>query len=494
MSTRTPERKSKILITVGPSTSKKDIIQRMVRSGVDGFRFNFSHGSMESHLETLQQIRGVSKEENRSVACLADLQGPKIRIGELEGEPLHLSENQRVVLFVETSPPEHAPEDLVKIPVEYEQLLEDVDSGDEIFLSDGQIKLVAESRESNYLVTRVAVEGPIWSKKGFNLPSTELSAPALTEKDRTDLKQVIHEDFDMVALSFVRRKEDLRPARELLDSVEKPIDLIAKIESRGALKNLDPIISSVEGIMVARGDLGAEIGVERVPFYQKEMINKANTHGKIVITATQMLESMVDSPVPTRAEVSDVANAILDGSDAVMLSGETAVGDYPVRTVQTMDGIIRATEEDFKERLVELVSSVSDPENKMAVSMSNAAAKVANEIGAAAIVAPTASGFTARMVSKTYPYCPIIAPCMYSSTRQKVCLYRNVRPHPMEPITDTDRLMDLSAQIVRNEGYADPGDLILILTGLPLTEQGVTNFFHVLEVPKEGEKGKTYQL
>jgi pyruvate kinase len=271
-------------------------------------------------------------------------------------------------------------------------------------------------------------------------------------------------------------------AREMIDDSNKNIDLIAKIESRKALDNLDGIIEAVEGIIVARGDLGVEVGVERVPFHQKEMIKKANRRGKIAITATQMLESMIQNPVPTRAEVSDVSNAILDGSDVVMLSGETAVGDYPIQSVKAMADIIEATEEDFHKQLIELTPDIEQGEEKLAASMSNAAARVANEIGAAAIIAPTSSGFTARMVSNTYSICPIIALSFNPVSRQKAALYRNVRPYELGKVTDTDKLMTASIEAAKEMGYAKEGDQVVLITGLPITQPGVTNFLHVMDV------------
>lgn len=481
MKVNLPLRKTKILITVGPACSDEETLRSLMEAGVNGFRFNFSHGSMEAHRSSLNRVRQISSELDQPVACLADLQGPKIRVGELEDEPMTVEQGTTYCLY--PAGEEHTHGNSTKqIPINYEFLLDDVEKGDEIYMNDGQIELVVEHVDEGCVQARSLVEGLLWSRKGVNIPGADLSVNAMTEKDFDDLEQIIKHDFDYVALSFVCRASDLDPARELLEQADRNMDLIAKIESRRALDHLDEIIDGSEGVIVARGDLGVEIGVERVPFHQKNMIRKANSRGKIVITATQMLESMIEKPVPTRAEVSDVSNAILDGSDVVMLSGETAVGDYPVRSVEAMAEIIEATESDFEEHLMELVSTVQEGAEKQAISMSNSAARVANEIDARAIVAPTASGFTARMVSNTYSFCPIIALSFDRTTRQKTALYRNVIPYSLRKMNDTDELIEASASVARELGYAAEGDPVVLLTGLPIREPGVTNFLHVLNV------------
>jgi len=473
-------RKTKILVTVGPSVSDEDKIRALINEGVDGFRFNFSHGGIEAHLPILNKVRKVAEEKGKYVACLADLQGPKIRVGEIEEEPLEIKEGQHVALYYcEREKPNY---EGPTIPICYEHILEDIHKDEVIFLSDGQIELQIKRKTETYLEAQSLVDGALWSRKGVNIPSSELSVDALTEKDRTHLRAVVQEDFDYVALSFVRHPRDLKPARKIIKKSNEDIDLIAKLESRKALDHLDEIIESVEGIIVARGDLGVEIGVERVPYYQKRMIEKANRRGKVAITATQMLESMIHNPGPTRAEVSDVSNAILDGSDVVMLSGETAVGEHPIRSVKTMCDIIGATEEDFQQHLMELTPDIEHGEEKLAASMSNAAARVANEIGASAIIAPTASGYTARMVSNTYPVCPIIALSFNPTSRQKAALYRNVTPYSLKKIEDTDSLVRNSVQVAKELGYAEPGDRVVLLTGLPTSRTGVTNLLHVIDV------------
>ena len=481
MQPRKPLRKTKILITVGPACWDEETLRSLIKAGVDGFRFNFSHGGIEDQRPVLERVRTIAKEEQRFVACLADLQGPKIRVAELSDEPMEIKQGETYCLYP-VGQEHHAPATPGQIPIDYEHFIDDLSVDDEVYLNDGQLELIVEHVGNNCVQARSRVNGLLRSRKGVNIPSADLSVDAMTEKDHEDLQEIVKHDFDYVALSFVRRARDLEPAREILEQTEQNIDLIAKIESRRALDHLEAIIENSEGIIVARGDLGVEIGVERVPYHQKNMIRKANSRGKTVITATQMLESMIEKPVPTRAEVSDVSNAILDGSDVVMLSGETAVGSHPVRSVEAMREIITATESDFEEDLIELVSTVQEGPRKQAISMSNSAARVANEIGARAIVAPTASGFTAQIASNTVSRCPIIALSFDATTRNKAALYRNVVPYSLKKLSNTDELIEASACAARDLGYADKGDPVVLLTGLPISRRGVTNFLHVLNV------------
>lgn len=416
---------------------------------------------------------------------MADLQGPKIRVGKLRDEPLDLSGNTTVAVVPAGQPPADLPVDYPCLPITHGNLVEDFTPGTQIYVNEGKVTLRVTEQKSDHLLATVTEAGRAWSDNGVNIPNADFHVPAMTEKDRRDLRAIVREDFDMVALSFVRKASDLNQARTILRDSDRPIDLLAKIESSKALGNLDSIIDAVEGIIVARGDLGVEIGPERVPYHQKKMIEKANRKGRIVITATQMLESMIDNPVPTRAEVSDVANAVLDVSDGVLLSGETAVGKFPVKVTDYMDNIIKTTEEDFREQLFELSPDLDKLEAKVGATMSNAAAQVANDVNASAIVAPTSSGFTARMVSKTYPVCPIIALSFNPTTRQKSSLYRNVKPYDLEKISSTEKLIDESIRIVRELDLARAGDNIVLLTGLPIDKAGITNLLHVIEVPED---------
>ena len=479
-------RKCKILATVGPALMDEEMLQRAMEAGVDGFRFNFSHGDIEQYREVLGRIRRLSEEINKPVAALADLQGPKIRVGELEAEELKLQEGERVWIYESSaSPPEERP----AVPITYDNLVAEVEPGEEIFINDGIIQIEVLKRHSGCLEGKVITGGLLWSRKGVNLPDSELKVSALTEKDRRDLRGIVEADFDMVALSFVRRPEDLGEVRQILRDTGRPVDLIAKIEHRRALDNLDAIINEVEGVMVARGDLGVEISPQRVPYYQKQIISKANRRGRIVITATQMLETMIHNPRPTRAETSDVANAVIDGSDVVMLSGETAVGDHPLRAIKTMDDIVTATEKDFSRRPPGLRGSeknMEDYSRQIAISTSLSAARSANEIDASALIIPTFSGFTARLASNTDVQAPIIALCPSQTARQKLALYRNVHTYSLGMIEDTDRLIDKAVEISREHGFTSPGDRLVLLAGLPLSRPGVTNFMHIIEVGNSG--------
>lgn len=472
-------RSCKILATLGPSLWSEKKLRRAMEKGVDGFRFNFSHGDIEDYREVLKTIRRLSDELEKPVATLADLQGPKIRVGELEVDELNLEEEDEVWFYESSdSPPAHSP----SVPISYSGLAEEVEPGEDVYINDGIIQIRVTARRENYLVGEVITGGVLWSRKGVNLPESELKVSALTGKDRRDLEEIMREDFDMVALSFVRRREDLQPVRELMEQSDRPVDLIAKIEHRQALENLESIIEAVEGVMVARGDLGVEISPQRVPFYQKKIIEEANKRGRNVITATQMLETMIHNPRPTRAETSDVSNAVIDGSDVVMLSGETAVGDYPLQVIETMDEIITATEKDFDRRAPVLTGENEDFSNRVAVSTCLSAARSSNQLDAAALIIPTFSGSTARLAANTDVKAPIIAMCPSKTALQKVSLYRNVRACSLEMIEDTDRLIKKAVEITRERGLASPGDLLVLLAGLPLPKAGVTNFMHIIEV------------
>jgi pyruvate kinase len=482
MTSNVKHRRTKILVTIGPACEDETILRQLISTGVDGFRFNFSHGTIEDFRPQLRTIRKITEDLDTNVTCLADLQGPKIRIGKLKNEPITLEDGETVLLHADDRPTPETDFEAQIIPITHSNLAEDFTTGSKIYLNEGQITLEVTDQRSDYVLAVVKEGGRARSDKGVNLPETEFSVPAMTQKDKQDLNQIVQEDFDMVALSFVRRASDLSEARKTLNDTDRPIDLLAKIESQKALTNLDEIISAVEGIIVARGDLGVEIGPERVPFQQKRMIKKANEKGRIVITATQMLETMVDNPVPTRAEVSDVANAVLDVSDVVMLSGETAIGSFPVKTTQTMINIIRTTETDFRDELGKLSHNLAELEVQVGASMSNAAARVAKEVNAKAVVAPSSSGFTIRMVSKTHPECPIVGLSFKNTTRQKTALYRNVHPYSLDKVTRTDTLIEKSKDIVKELNLADSGDNIVLLAGLPINKPGLTNLLHVVKL------------
>lgn len=473
-------RRCKVLVTIGPAIEEKAQIKQLLEAGVDGFRFNFSHGTLEDFLPLIDRIREISRELEKPVACLADLPGPKLRVGSSLESALNLNVGEEVVVYEPDSG--FSVDSSRAFPVDCETLFEDVEPGESIYVNDGQVQLEIREVKQGAVFTRVQQAGLVQADKGVNLPDSDLSLHALTEADRQALTGIVQADFDLVALSFVRSARDLELAQETIAAEDSQVDLIAKIETKPALQNLEEIISEVQGVMVARGDLGVEISHRRVPFYQKEIIKRANRRGKIVITATQMLESMIEQPSPTRAETSDVANAVLDGSDVVMLSGETAVGNYPVEAVKTMVEIIDSTESDFQQELREISTDIQEPSREVAVSMVNAAARCAREIEARAVVIPTFSGSTARMFSNTYTPCPVIALCASSTTRQKSALYRNVYPWPLEVIDNTDQLVKEVKRVTRELELVEPGEKVVLLAGLPLAEAGITNMSYVIEI------------
>jgi pyruvate kinase len=339
-----PPRRCKILCTLGPASSSPEVIGALIDAGMNACRLNLSHGSHEDHTRTYRAIRQEASRRGVAVAILADLQGPKLRIGRIPGDGFMLEAGHKLLISTKPEDPVEQSGPLARVTTTYERLTEDVEVGDRILLDDGNIELAANGADGHVLMTTVVQGGMLSSNKGINLPGVELPVPALTEKDEQDLHFALDLGVDVVALSFVRRPEDLEVARTIMRDKGRVRPLIAKIEKPQAIENLDAIIKSAEGIMIARGDLGVEMGPEAVPIIQKRAIEGANQHGKLVITATQMLESMIRKPRPTRAEASDVANAVLDGSDTVMLSGETATGLHPVLAVRTLDKIIRSTD------------------------------------------------------------------------------------------------------------------------------------------------------
>lgn len=457
--------KTKILSTLGPASFDEAVLSDLL-SAVDGVRFNFSHSTVDEHVEKARAIRS----EDRNVTCLADLPGGKYRLR--DEQPITDLDEQDEVSVGYESVDIHLPDTLD---------LDDFEEEDTVQISDGTIKIVLSKQKKQSWTATVKRGGRIESGDGLTLPDRSAFSAALTSQDREYLKRILDEPFDMVALSFVRNAEDVKEAAKIIRSKSGDVrpDLIAKIETEAALDNIDGILDYVEGVMVARGDLGAEVGVERVPYEQKRLIERANQQGKIVITATQMLDSMVQSQTPTRAEVSDVANAVLDGSDVVMLSEETAIGDYPLEAVRTMRNVIRRAEQDFQNDLDDPVS-LSQHDPPTAASLSRAAAGVAQRVQGSAVAVFTTSGFSARLMSKTHPDCPIISLCTTAEAYRKTRLYRNIEPMQLETPDSTDALIESVRHTVR--GRSDIGEgPIIVLGGLPLQQTRITNFLHVIE-------------
>ena len=469
-------RRTKIVCTIGPATRSPEMLERMITAGMNVVRLNFSHGSHDVHGKIIDDVREISSKLGRPVAVLQDLAGPKIRTGTIENGPVMLKSGARFLLTARDVTGSGK-----QVSVTYKNLPEDVVPGDTLLLCDGSIELEVVGVSGQDIGCAVIVGGELDSNKGINLPDRSIQADILSEKDRRDLAFGIEKGVDYVALSFVRNVDDVRRARSVLNDSGSDALLIAKIEKHEALNNIDDIVKEVDGIMVARGDLGVEIPIEMVPRVQKRLIRKANKAAKPVITATQMLKSMVDNPRPTRAEVTDVANAILDGSDAVMLSEETAIGSYPVETISMMNNIARSIEQSFPFRAwtkrYRDNSKLGAPE---AVALS--ACEIAESIRASAIIASTKSGSTTRLVSKYRPSQIVLAMTPDKKTYWQLALVWGVIPVLMESVHTTDDLETHAIDLASNSGYVHVGDQIVLIAGMPLYVAGTTNLIKIKKI------------
>ncbi len=459
------KRKAKIVCTIGPASAKREVISSLIKKGMDVARLNFSHGDHDTHKKAIEFIRDISRRYRRPVAILQDLQGVKIRVGLIEDGAVELKKGRTLLLI-----PGEGIGNQKQIFISYPALLKDAKRGDKILLDDGFIQLSVLGKAKNALRTKVIEGGLLRDKKGVNLPGVKISVTSFTGKDQKDLLFGIDMNVDYVAISFVRDASDIRKVKEWLKHRKQQIPLIAKIEKPEALHNIEEILSEADGIMVARGDLGVEIPPEEVPLIQKELIDEANKRGKIVITATQMLESMTEHLRPTRAETTDVANAVIDGTDALMLSAETATGKYPVEAVRMMDRIIRHTE-----RMKETESSYIRGDI-FAEATADAACRAAEDINAKALVAFTQSGFTARLLSKFRPKVPIIALTPDERIKNRVCLYWGVTPKIMKLPKTTDEMIENVEASLLKERIVKKGDRIVITSSSPLSTKGKTNF------------------
>ena len=476
-------RKAKIVCTIGPASAEPSVLERLITSGMDVARLNFSHGTHDSHRAAIASIRTVAERLHRSVAIVQDLQGPRIRVGDLEGAGVEVAAEQRIRLVGgmlrsggQIGSQAVAPANLTEIPVTYPQLVRDVRPGARILIDDGLIELLVTAVNGGTVECRVKTGGRIVSRKGINVPGTTISAPTLTEKDRNDIRFGVEERVDYMALSFVRGPEDVRTARRLVAECGGHQPIIAKIERAEAITALDSLLEEADGVMIARGDLGVEMGPEIVPILQKRIIAKANQHRCLVITATQMLESMTQHPSPTRAEASDVANAIFDGTDAVMLSAETARGKYPVESVQVMDRLVRVAEGETVSLNVNPVERSADREPRsIPEAMCEAAASAAAATQAAAIAAFSESGTTARLLSKQRPAAPIVAFTPHDLVRQRMALYWGVLPRLLDRIQDLDDRVHAVEHRMMEETLVGPGDCVVLLSGTVAGQLGGTN-------------------
>ena len=471
--------KTKIVCTLGPSSSTVDVIEKMIRAGMDVVRLNFSHSTHEEHRAAMKAVREAAERAGEPIAILQDLQGPKIRTGKLASPEVRLVDGAKFIITIN-----EIAGNKERVSTTYQNLPKDVKPGDTILMDDGLLQLKVLSSTTTDVVTEVVHGGILKEHKGINLPGVSVSAPSLTDKDVEDLEFGIANDIDYVALSFVRTGDDIRRLREfIIAKIDKgkKLPIIAKIEKREALDNIDEIIREADAIMVARGDLGVECATEDVPIAQKMICKKANAAGKPVIIATQMLESMIENPRPTRAEANDVANGVLDGADAVMLSGETSVGKYVVEVVRTMDLIIRRAEEEYRDQL-DLADEAGEKQAEVFKAIGRAACVLAKQIGAAAIVPITHSGETAKTIAKYRPYGKIIAVTDRERIRRRLNLVWGVRSILVPNIADTDTTLATIQQELLKSGYVNKGDYIVMTAGIPLLARGTTNMVKVEKI------------
>ena len=472
--------RTKIVCTLGPAVGSPEMIRGLIRAGMDVARVNFSHGDHEAHARSIATLRQVAEDEGRLVAVMADLQGPKLRVGEIEGDALELSTGELVTLS--SNPP---PDVEGVIPMPNPQLLRDLRAGQTILLDDGHLELAVVGISDAGLKCRVVTGGKLTSHKGINAPGATLHFPALTEKDKADAAFALEQGVDFFALSFVRRAADVRELRQLLKDRQGDVPIIAKIEKPEALAVFDEILAEADGIMVARGDLGVETPAEEVPFHQKHIIRACNRAGKPVITATQMLQSMIESPRPTRAEASDVVNAVLDGTDAVMLSGETAVGQYPIEAASVMERICTNAEDHLP--YGRLVRDGLDYQKSCTEAISGAAADIASEMDAKAIISATMSGKTARMVARHRPAVPIVAVTPARTTLFYLTLVWGVVPVQVKEFSSTDEMVTMMVHAAREAGLVDWGDSVVLIAGIPFGSGGMTNMLKVHVVGEQEE-------
>ena len=484
------KRRTKIVATIGPATQSEEVIEDLIKAGVTTFRLNFSHGDHKDHDERIKTIRKVSEKLEIDVGILQDLQGPKIRLGRFEDGPVKVKKGDKFTL---TSNDVKCTKNIANVT--YEKLAQEVTTGKRILLDDGKIEMVVEKVNvpNNLLECKVTVGGVLSNNKGVNFPDVQLSVKALTNKDKEDLEFGLTAGVDWIALSFVRNPSDINEIKNLINKKGHSIPVVAKIEKFEAIDQIDSILPLCDGVMVARGDLGVEMPAEEVPLLQKELIKKANSLGIPIITATQMLDSMASNPRPTRAEVSDVANAILDGTDAVMLSNETAVGDYPVEAVETMATIAKRIERDYPLKPIESNLPSTIP-NAISAAVSN----IARQLDAGAIIPLTKSGSTARNVSKFRPPTPILATTTEKSVARRLQLVWGVTPLLVKNEDRTSRTFSIAMQIAQEMGILNEGDLVVQTAGTLTGISGSTDLIKVGLVRKVvtrgisiGEKGVT---
>lgn len=470
-------RKTKIICTLGPASESEETIKELMLSGMNVARFNFSHGSHEEHKGRFDKVVKIRRELDLPVATLLDTKGPEIRLRDFENGSVELKEGQCFTLTTD----ENFIGNEEKVSVTFKDMTNDVIPGSTVLIDDGLIALSVESIEGQDIHCKVMNGGKISNKKGVNIPNVDVSMPFISEKDRGDIIFGCEIGFEYLAASFTRTAQDILDIKEILDEHDSPMKIIAKIESMQGVKNIDEILEVADGVMVARGDLGVEVPLEDVPVIQKMIIAKCIKKGKIVVTATQMLDSMMHNPRPTRAEATDVANAVYQGTTAIMLSGETAAGKYPVQTVRTMARIATRTEEDvdYEEQIRERVE-VSHTSQTRAVS--HAATTLANDIDAKAIIVVTMSGYSGRRISSYHPTIPVIACAVRESVACQMNLLFGVQPLTIPQQEKADMLFSAAISAAKKAGYVKAGDSVVLAAGVPLGISGKTNMIRVMDV------------
>ena len=473
-------RKTKVICTLGPAVNDEEMIRKLIRAGMDAARFNFSHGDHAEHLERLNKLKNVRDSMGRPVATILDTKGPEIRIKSFETKSIDLEAGASFTLTTRDVVGNGA-----LVAVTYPELHTEVTPGQEILIDDGLVALKVEEIQDQEIRCTVENGGSLSANKSINIPGVHIHLPALTEKDISDIQFGVENDFDFIAASFVRRADDVRAIREVLDRFGgQEVKIIAKIENQEGVDNIDEILALADGIMVARGDLGVEIPAAKVPVLQKQMIRKGLRLGKTVITATQMLDSMIRNPRPTRAEVSDVANAVFDGTSCVMLSGETANGHYPVEALSAMVSIVEEAEQSihywrrFEKNMGVTASNIDD-------AITHTSCLTAKDLDAKAILVATSSGRTARMICRFRPACPVAALTMHEKVRRQLALSWGVIPFLTGEVNSTDRIFSMSVEVALKEKLVQNGDTVVITAGVPLGRSGSTNLIKAQIVHEE---------
>lgn len=482
-------KKTKIVATIGPASSDEKILRQLIRKGMDVARINFSHGDHETHGKTIDNIRRIAEEEGAVIAIMCDLQGPKIRLGKLKQEPLELEPGDTITLTLD----ENTGADIYTITLPHPEFVRDITTGMQLLLDDGNIEFVVRETTGNALICEVVIGGALMSRKGVTAPTAKLTLSAITEKDRDDVEFALSKQTDYLAMSFVRSQEDIRELRWLirhLGGVNEPA-IVSKIEKHEALENIESIIAVSDGIMVARGDLGVETPAEEVPVHQKRIIRLCNIASKPVITATQMLSSMVDNPRPTRAEASDVYNAIVDGTDAVMLSNETASGNFPVEAVETMAIIALTAEQNLlvPRQQDRTIYKPNTAENREIISdaISQATSQIAEVLNCRAIVTSTLTGYTARRVAKERPDTPILCVTPSPITYRRMALVWGVIPIMIPQFNTIDEMITIVVRTAHDASLVKRGDSLVIIAGVPFGLGSQTNFLKIHIVGESGE-------